>query len=354
MLTSKGVVKVGDFNGDGRPDLFVGGRLTPRSYPTPTRSYILRNDGGHFSDVTEQVAPELVHPGGMITDAAWVDFDADGRLDLVTAGEWMPLRFYHNDGSRFRDVTASTHLPAMRGWWYSLAVGDFDHDGRPDLIAGNLGLNYSYTTSKDSLFGVYAGDFTSSRKMDIVLTQQIDGTEYSLAGYSPLGRDIYTLGIEFPTYGSFADAPITKLLTPTQLAGALHYQVDTFASMYLHNDGNGRFSAAPLPVQAQFSPIRGIVVRDVDGDGNLDLIVAGNLYDAEPNIPRADASNGLWLRGDGKGHFTPVSPRESGFVAPLDVAGLALVRTATGYAVLVANTGDSLQTFALRKVGSYK
>ena len=89
----------------------------------------------------------------------------------------------------------------------------------------------------------------------------------------------------------------------------------------------------------------------MDGDGHLDLIVAGNLYDAEPNTPRADAGNGLWLRGDigGRGRFTPVPPMESGFLAPLNVSGLALINTPTGKAVLVANTGDSLQVFAIRK-----
>src|SRR5919197_1716559 len=178
MLSSKGAVRVGDFNGDGRPDLFVGGRLTPLDYPAPTRSYILRNDGGRFTDVTEAVAPELVHPGGMITDAIWVDFDGDGRLDLVTVGEWMPIEFYHNDGTRLRNVTRSTRLPPLRGWWYSLAVGDFDHDGRPDLVAGNLGLNYTYTTSKASRFGIYAADFTGNQTTDVLLTQQIDGKEY--------------------------------------------------------------------------------------------------------------------------------------------------------------------------------
>src|SRR5205823_3290833 len=94
MLTSKGVVRVGDFNGDGRPDVFVAGRLTPRAYPLPTRSYVLRNDGGRFTDVTRDVAPELAQPVGMITDAAWVDFDGDGKLDLVTVGEWMPIQLY--------------------------------------------------------------------------------------------------------------------------------------------------------------------------------------------------------------------------------------------------------------------
>jgi hypothetical protein len=349
MLTSTAAIRAGDLNGDGRLDLFVGGRLTPRSYPNPTRSYLLRNDGDRFTDVTNDLAPELAHPGGMITDAVWTDFDGDGRLDLVTVGEWMPIQFYRNDGKRLRNVTASTRLPPLRGWWYSLAVGDFDKDGRPDLIAGNLGLNYTYTTSKESKFGVYAKSFTGNQTTDIVLTQEIDGTEYPFAGLSPLGREIYTLAVRFPTYGSFARASIPQLFGAAQLQQSVHYEADTFASIYLHNDGGGTFSSSTLPNLAQIAPIKAIVAHDVDGDGHLDLIVAGNLYDAEPNTPRADAGNGLWMRGNGKGHFTAVPPPESGFLAPLNVAGLAVINTPIGKALLVANTGDSLQAFSIRK-----
>ncbi|HEY7235711.1 MAG TPA: FG-GAP-like repeat-containing protein [Gemmatimonadaceae bacterium] len=349
MLTSKGVVRVGDFNGDGRPDLFVAGRLTPRRYPTPTRSYVLRNDGGHFTDVTAEVAPELVSPGGMVTDAAWVDLDGDDRLDLVTVGEWMPIRFFHNEGQRFRDVTASINLPPLRGWWYSLAIGDFNHDGRPDLIAGNLGLNYSYAASATNPFGVYAGDFTGNRAMDLVLTQTIDGTEYPYYGLVTLGKSIYPLTIRFPTYGAFADATLRQALSDSQRRQAIHYEADTFASMYLRNDGGLKFSAAPLPMLAQISPIRGIVVFDVDHDGKLDAIVAGNLDDVEANTPPADAGNGLWLRGNGAGRFTAISPRMSGFLAPGPVTGLALVKTIAGVSLLVANAGDSLRAFAIGK-----
>jgi len=348
MLTSKAIVRAGDFNGDGRPDLFVGGRLTPRNYPFPTRSYILRNDGGHFTDVTAQVAPELARAVGMVTDAAWIDFDGDGRLDLVTTGEWMPIDFYRNDGNRLLNVTQSMRLPPLRGWWYSLATADFDKDGRPDLVAGNLGLNYAYTTARDSKFGIYAGDFTGDRRTDVVLTKELGGIEYPIAGMAPLGQEIYPLATRFPTYGSFAAASIEQLFSSSQLKQALHYQADTFASLYFHNDGGGRFSTSPLPNLAQIAPIKGIIVHDVDKDGNLDLIVAGNLYDAEPNTPRADAGNGLWLRGDGKGHFAPVAPARSGFFAPLNVSGLAFVTTTTGKAVIVANSGDSLQVFAIK------
>jgi hypothetical protein len=347
ILTSTAAVAAGDFTGDGRLDLFVGGRLAPREYPYPTRSYVLRNDGGHFIDITEAAAPELARPEGMITAAVWIDFDGDGRLDLVTAGEWMPLAFYHNDGKGLRSVTASMGLPPTRGWWYSLATGDFNHDGRPDLVAGNLGLNYTYTTSPHARFGIYAADFTGNQTTDIVLTQQIDGMEYPFFGLARLGRDIYPLAVRFPTYASFAEASLRQMFDSSQLRRAVHYQADTFASIYLQNNGNGTFTSFPLPNLAQISPIRGIIAHDVDGDGNLDLLVAGNLYQAEPNTPRADAGNGLWLKGDGHGRFKPVPPVESGFLAPRDVTGLALITTPAGKAVLVANHGDSLQAFRI-------
>ncbi len=349
MLTSKGTVRVGDFNGDGRPDLFIGGRLTPRKYPYPTRSYLLRNDGGRFTDVTEEMAPDLVNPGGMITDALWVDFDNDGHLDLVTAGEWMPVEFYRNEGRRFTNVTGKTGLPPMRGWWYSLVAGDFDKDGRTDIVAGNLGLNYSYATSKESKFGVYANNFTGNQTTDVVLSQSVDGKEYPLAGMASLGREIYTTAAKFPTYGSFATATLPELLGVGKLKQALHYEVDTFASVYLRNTGGGTFTSLALPNLAQIAPINAMITGDMDGDGHLDLLVAGNLYDAEPNTPRADAGNGLWLKGDGRGGLIPVPPRESGFLAPGNAAGLALINRKTGKAVIVANTGDSLQAFAIRK-----
>ena len=154
-----------------------------------------------------------------------------------------------------------------------------------------------------------------------MLTQQIDGKEVPLAGMVPLGRELYQLAIRYPTYASFSTATMAQLFGQPALDRALHYQVDTFASVVLHNEGGGAFTSSPLPKLAQIAPIKAIVVHDFDGDGNLDLLVAGNLYDSEPNTPRADAGNGLWLRGDGRGGFVPVGSRASGFLAPHNARG---------------------------------
>src|SRR5260370_11373598 len=213
----------------------------------------------------------------------------------------MGLEFFKNDEPRLRTVTASMGLPPLRGWWYSLAAGDFNHDGRVDHIAGNLGSNYTYTTSDTSKFGVYAADFTGSGNTSIVLTKQMGGQDYAVSSLEALGRAIYTLGIRFPTYAAFSNASISQMFSPTQLQRALHYETDTFASLYLQNNGNGTYAATPLPPAAQISPIRGIIVRDVDGDGNLDLIVAGDLFHTGADTPRRDAGHGLRVRACVKG-----------------------------------------------------
>src|SRR5207249_2997284 len=194
-----------------------------------------------------------------------------GRV-AVTCGDCRPFLFNRYQGVRDRVGAASSGLGPMRGRWYSLAVGDFNHDGRPDIVAGNLGLNHLYTTSPSAgeKFGIYAGDFTGSQRTDIVLTEGHDGRDYPIASLAPLGQAIYTVGRKYSTFAAFSTASIDQLFDPAQVQRALHYETDTFASVYLQNNGNGTFTATPLPNLAQIAPIRGIIAADLDGDGNLD------------------------------------------------------------------------------------
>lgn len=348
--TATVAIKSGDYTGNGHNDLFVGGRLSQRNYPHPVRSYILQNDGGRFTDVTETVAPELINTGGMVTDAVWIDFTDNNTLDLVIVGEWMPIQFYENNGEQFHNVTESMNMPPSRGWWYSLTSGDINSNGHTDLIAGNLGLNFTYKTSPESKFRLYAGDFNEDWRTELVFVQEIDDVEYPFHGLAKLGNAINQLGYAYERFEDFSREPIQRLFNRGKLDQALYYQVDTFASTVLINNGNGTFTDAKLPTKAQISPINNSILHDIDCDGNLDLIIAGNIFETEPNIPRADAGKGLVLMGDGSGSFSSVPVMESGFHAPNDAKKLLKINTSKGPAFLVANNNSTPNLF--RQVNS--
>ena len=249
----------------------------------------------------------------MITDAAWLDFDGDGRLDLVTVGEWMSIQFYRNDGKRFSNVTKSTQLPPMRGWWYSLAVGDFDSDGRADLIAGNLGLNYQYQTSKESKFGVYANNFTGNQTTDVVLTQTVDGKEYPLAGMAPLGQEIYPTAVKFPTYGRCARRRSPSCSAPNSAQGkaCIREGIRCQRLSPQRRAGKSRVGVAHL---AQSHRSRRLFPRCY-GDGHLDLSWRESLR-CRAEYAEGGCRQRTRLKGDGRG-TSRRSPARKGFLAPM-------------------------------------
>ncbi len=341
MLSSGSRVKAFDYDQDGDLDLFVGGRLVPKSYPLPASSYILRNDSKDgtvvFTDVTATVAPDL-DAIGMVTDAAWTDINKDGQIDLVLVGEWMPVTVLINEQQRFSNQTAAYGLSNTVGWWNTVAADDIDADGDPDLIVGNLGLNYKYQATTDATFDVYAGDYDENGSLDIVLGYYFDGTQFPVRGRQCSSEQIPGIKKQYDNYDSFAAASLEEVYTDQKLANSLvHYQVQTFASTYFENLGNQQFNPAALPRAVQTSSMNKIIVADYDQDGHKDLLVAGNLMVSEVETTRNDASFGQYLRGDGTGHFTPVPYTQSGFMAPKDVKDMELLTTPTATHVIIAN-----------------
>ncbi|MEZ4954801.1 MAG: VCBS repeat-containing protein [Saprospiraceae bacterium] len=347
MLSSGSRVKAADYDGDGDLDLFVGGRLVPQSYPLPAKSYILRNDtdknsGLKFTDVTEAVAPDLVE-AGLVTDAVWVDYDQDDKMDLVITGEWMPITFLKNTGGKFVNKTEKYGLEKSTGWWYSIAAADFDQDGDVDLVAGNLGLNYKYQANSEKSFDVYAADFDKNGKLDIVLGYYNDGEQYPVRGRQCSSEQIPAIKAKFKDYDSFAGATLEDVYTKEDLAKALRYQAWNFASSYIENKGGEQFEIRNLPNAVQVSCVNGMVVEDFNQDGHLDLLLAGNLYSSEVETTRNDASYGHYLLGDGKGNFHSVPNAESGLFLNYDTKDLAKIKTPSGVAVLVVNNNDVLK-----------
>ncbi len=340
---SGGRVTAADFDADGDLDLFIGGRLKPGHYTQPGTSYLLQNESGKFTDVTDDLAPRLRNLG-MITDAQFLDIDRDNDLDLVVVGEWMPLTFFVNEGEKFAEPTT---LPDSEGWWYSLAQGDFDGDGDIDLVAGNLGQNYKYKATPDAPFEVFASDFDRNGRPDVVLSYYQDGEQYPVRGRQCSAEQIPAIALKFKDYHSFAEANLADIYGKKGLANAERLTAKTFASMHLENRGAAGWQMRPLPMLAQLSAVNDILVGDVDKDGRQDLVLAGNLYNAEIETPRGDAGIGLYLRGDGKGNFTAIDAHESGLFLPGDIKDLSFIQLHNGQKAILAGVNDG----AMQAVG---
>jgi hypothetical protein len=338
-------VTISDYDHDGDFDLFLGGRLIPKKYPYPADSYLLENvsdaSGPKFVDATQKALPELKSIG-LVTASSWIDFDQDGWDDLVVVGEWMPIKFYKNNKGTFEDVTEKLLPEKSSGWWFDIQKGDFDNDGDEDLIVGNLGKNYKYQASDAEPFKVYLNDFDENEKPDIVLSYKKGEIEFPVRGRQCSSQQMPAIKAKFKDYNSFASANLKQIYTTEMLENALSYEITSFASIYLEND-KGKFTARPLPQLAQISSINKFVVDDFNSDGNLDVVLAGNLYNAEVETPRNDASFGLYLRGDGQGNFEPETMLESGLKIVGDVRDMELLSINGEKHILVAKNDEQMQ-----------
>jgi len=331
-----------DLDGDGDLDLFVAARQVPWSYPEPASSTILLNENGKFKDVTKKIAKDLIDIG-MVNDACWADFDGDGKKDLVLVGEWMEITLLKFDNGEFRKIIDNTGLENSTGWWYSIESADMDNDGDMDFIAGNLGLNFKYKATEKEPFEVFYYDFDNNGSKDLVLAYYNFGVLYPLRSRKTSTLQIPVIKKKFKTFDQFAKANLIEVYGAKSLKRSLNYKAKTFASAYIENLGNGKFKIHKLPQKAQFSSINDIIIKDYNGDGNLDILTVGNLYNAEIETARNDAGIGLLMLGDGKGNFEAVHHNKSGFLAPYNVKNMAEIIIKGKTYILLGCNDDKLQ-----------
>jgi hypothetical protein len=277
-MTSASSVTAADLDRDGDLDLFVAGRLNPGKYPSAPRSYLLRNDLANDKIVFTDISGGELSAPGMITAALWTDFDNDGWLDLVIAGEFMPVRFFKNYRGSLKEFTESTGLQHTNGWWNSIVGADFDKDGDIDYVMGNLGLNSPLKASKDEPVCVYANDYDKDGRIDPVLCHYINGVEHIVAARDDMNRQMTSMRGRFRTYQAYADADFRNAFRHDEISAASVLKSERFESSYIENKGGGKFEMKALPLRAQFSPVYGMLAGDFNNDGHTDVLCVGNSF----------------------------------------------------------------------------
>lgn len=339
LRTSGSCVRGADYDADGDIDLFVGGRVVVGAYPLAPTSYLLQNNGGTFSEVTQRVAPELTDIG-MVTDALWSDYDHDDDVDLIVVGEFMPVWVFNNEGGQLQ----GRQMPGLdkTGLWNSITSADFDKDGDPDFVVGNLGTNNFYCATPETPVSVIAKDFDDNGGVEAILSCYLkaeDGSmqPFPVKSWQELNKMSPMFRKRFSSYREFGLTNMDSLFSEAERSGALELRANHLETSYIENLGDGSFKMSPLPIQAQLAPVNGIIATDVNQDNELDIVLVGNDYGNEVNMGQYDALLGLVLLGDGNGHFTPLSVGTSGFLVKGDAKALVSLMTAEGKELLIAS-----------------
>ncbi len=332
-------VRLNNNNGD----LFIGARCVPGSYGVIPSSKLLRNDGhGNFTDITASVAPEL-QKLGMVTDAQWVDIDGSGKNSLVVVGDWMPVTILkYVDGV----LQKTGEIANSSGWWNCLSVADIDGDGKPDLVAGNNGLNSKIKADADHPAKLYVSDFDNNGQVECIpVYYKTDGKAYPFNLHDDLIKQMPILKKKFLRYDAYAGKSIDEIFTPDELSKASVLTVDQAQTCVFFNKGNGQFTMQPLPARAQFSPVFTILVTDISGTGKNDLFLGGNFYGVKPEIGRYDANYGTVMHNKGHRSFEYMPPGQSGLFITGEVRDAAAVDTKNGKSIIIARNNDALQLY---------
>ncbi len=323
---SAGAVAAADFDHSGRLSIFIGGRVLTGQYPLAPQSALFANRGGKFEDVTDPLAPGL-REVGMVTSALWSDVDGDGWVDLLLTLEWGQVKYFHNkQGTGFEEWTEPAGFAAAgTGWWTSIASADFNGDGRPDYVVGNVGLNTQYHADPVHPSLLFSGDFKGDGSNQLIEGYYEGEKLFPRRSRRDLGAAIPSILKRYPKTDLYARATLSEILGADKLAKAARFAATELRSGVFLSQSDGTFRFEPLPRLAQIAPLQGIVAGDFDGDGFADIYAVQNSYAPIPAVGRYDGGLSQFLRGDGHGHFAPVPVAESGLLVPGDAKALVVI-----------------------------
>ncbi len=315
-----GALALGDADGDGNLELFVGGRVVPGRWPEPAASTLFRRQG------EEWVAAQTFDRLGLVTSTLWTELTGDALPELAVACEWGPVKLFRTAAGqlaawdppvRTAGAGPEIRLSTLTGWWNGLSAGDFDGDGRMDLVAANWGENSPFSASATAPLVLVAGSWAGDDSLGLVETIRSgpNGTLTPVRPLTELAVGLPFLVGRFSSFRAYSEASLDQVLGPER-ARATEYSATELRSGVFLNRGD-HLEWRPLPPAAQLAPAFSPVVADFDGNGTEDVFLSQNFFATRAGLARQDAGRGLLLLGDGRGGFTAASGSASG----LDVHG---------------------------------
>jgi hypothetical protein len=338
-----------DVDKDGDLDLFVGGKSLPGYFPLPAYSYLLRNDSRNGNIKFTDITPDFLRKPGMINTAVWFDYNHDGWEDLAVAGDFTPIIIYENDKGTLLNGTKKSTIPNSHGMWSRLVADDIDADGDMDIIAGNAGLNLQFKASPDQPLTIHYHDFNEDGNLDPLVSYTIHSKSSMYASRDEMLEQLPYLKKKFVKYADYAKAELKDIITPEQLNTAKVLKAEVLYSAIIRNEGNDRLLVEPLPVEAQFSKVNGIVIDDFNNDGLKDLLLSGNFYPYRVQLGRNDSGSGLLLSANSSGGFSSLQFQQTGFYAKGDVRSMIKLSHPNGEYFLLGVNDDSLKMFKLNR-----
>jgi len=311
-----------DLNGDGSLDLLVGGRVNPGQFPTAPGARIWIGDGkGNFTDKSQSLAPSLAKLG-MITGAAAADLNSDGKNELILVGEAMPVTVFSLKGKSWENTTSEYFDMPQVGLWSELLVGDWDQDGKPELFVGNHGKNSQLVASDAQPMELLYSDFDSNGSVDAVLSYYIKGEKYPSPSRDEVLGQVNFLKKRYLDFKSFSEVKMDQLFTPEERKNASSIFINRLETSHFVLNAQGKFIAKSLPIEAQFAPVFAAEKGDFNGDGHLDLVFGGNLFDTKLKFGRYGANHLQVFTGDGKGNFKSIPFTQSGASVRGEIRGI--------------------------------
>lgn len=341
IVGSFSVILAEDVDQDGDIDLFFGARSVPGNYGLLPRSFLFKKSEGKWIDET----PEALSGVGMVTDASWEDIDGDQDKDLLVVGEWMAIQVFKNEGGTLNQ-TLYPGLQNSEGWWTRIVPADLDKDGDLDFVVGNWGLNSKFKASVTQPLTMYVNDFDANGKSEFVINWYApeEDKAYPFATKPDLTQQLPQLRKTILKYDAYARQTYETLFPADIRSQSIPYKANYMETSILWNEGSN-FSLMPLPVEAQVSPVFGIVAADLMGDGNIDIWLGGNFYGMKPQVGRHDASRGVFLMGNGSRTFNYLPYHYTGIYVEGEVREAMLIPTSAGKKLIVSRNNDEIQVF---------